>query len=567
MASQVVQDTGSSQAHAEHVQIQLQAAFGSAFTIWRPSDNGWASLDGGVGDASHAAPSELVAYFEQLSSEAPNSPRIVTLATGETYACANCREDADHPLVVSGRIDLDAQRLASSLAQGAMRQATQQIDSRAQQELIDCYATRLSESLEELTFLRRLSRHIELCDARRSLAEVAQAILPQLRGLLGVEGICLIAAESDPRTGRTWPGQVMQASGMLAGTSDYWIGAIEEMGIAAMQVLVKNYFGVVDLGPPPIRTLRSMVLAPLANNGVVFGWLLGINKCLPDENVGAPYRSLGEDQIGSIEASLLEAAALMLASHAANCRLLHEKDSLVVDVIHTLVGVIEAKDAYTCGHSDRVALIARRLGEELGLELGECDDLFLSGLLHDIGKIGISDDILLKPGQLTEQEFAQVKLHPVTGARLLQGLRPLEKLIPGVLHHHEAVDGSGYPHGLQGEQIPHMARILAVADAFDAMTSDRPYRSGLPVAKAESILSNGAGKQWDAEVVKAILEIHADIADIRIQWQYHLENMLNVRAQSKLGSEVVGTASMLTALAATKGFMEMSSCDVAWSGN
>jgi HD-GYP domain-containing protein (c-di-GMP phosphodiesterase class II) len=141
------------------------------------------------------------------------------------------------------------------------------------------------------------------------------------------------------------------------------------------------------------------------------------------------------------------------------------------------------------------------------MPLAESDRIYLSGLLHDVGKIGIRDDVLLKQGRLTEDEFAEIKKHPQIGYSIVRNLSQLEDVLPGILHHHEAMDGSGYPHGLAGDQIPLMARILAVADGYDAMTSDRPYRPGMSWDRAVAILRDRSGRQWDREVVAAFLKL------------------------------------------------------------
>ena len=166
---------------------------------------------------------------------------------------------------------------------------------------------------------------------------------------------------------------------------------------------------------------------------------------------------------------------------------------------------IDARDPYTRGHSDRVGSLSARIAKCLGIDKEERQRIYLSGLLHDVGKIGIRDDVLLKSGRLTEEETAQMRSHPEVGRGIVQQVGELNDLLPGILHHHESIDGSGYPHGLSGEQIPLMARIIAVSDAYDAMTSDRPYRKGFTNEKAFAILQNGAGVQWDRNVVEAFL--------------------------------------------------------------
>lgn len=188
--------------------------------------------------------------------------------------------------------------------------------------------------------------------------------------------------------------------------------------------------------------------------------------------------------------------------------------SLTQDIVRTLVSAIDAKDAYTCGHSDRVARYAARLALELRCPPRFVRRTFLAGLVHDIGKIGIRDEILTKQGPLTDAEFEEVKAHPQMGCEILAGLEPVRDLLPAVLHHHERWDGRGYPYQLQGERIPRMARILAVADAFDAMRSDRPYRRGLSHSAAERILRDGAGTQWESAVVDACLAAREDMGAI-----------------------------------------------------
>jgi HD-GYP domain-containing protein (c-di-GMP phosphodiesterase class II) len=210
----------------------------------------------------------------------------------------------------------------------------------------------------------------------------------------------------------------------------------------------------------------------------------------------------------------MDSAAAMLATHARNVELFRESESLFIGVIRALAGAIDAKDPYTCGHSDRVARIAKRLAEELRLSTGECEQVYLAGLLHDIGKIGIADSILCKPGPLTDEEYAEIKKHPVIGFAILRHVQHLQHALPGVLHHHESFDGTGYPGNLKGTETPLLARIIAVADAYDAMTSDRPYRKAMPFEKAEAIFREQTGGQWDGDVVDALFSALTDIRAI-----------------------------------------------------
>lgn len=182
-----------------------------------------------------------------------------------------------------------------------------------------------------------------------------------------------------------------------------------------------------------------------------------------------------------------------------------EKNKQLLDsFITVMVTALDARDAYTAGHSLRVATYSLEIGKRLRLPEEQLQKLYKYAILHDIGKIGIPDAVLLKDGRLTNEEFAWIKKHPVLGENILRQVQPIEEvkdLLPGIRSHHERIDGKGYPDGLQGEQIPLFGRIIAVADAFDAMTSDRTYRKGMNVEKAVSILLGGKGTQWDAEMV------------------------------------------------------------------
>ncbi|EMT44992.1 HD-GYP domain-containing protein [Anoxybacillus flavithermus] len=181
---------------------------------------------------------------------------------------------------------------------------------------------------------------------------------------------------------------------------------------------------------------------------------------------------------------------------------------LLNSFISVMTTALDARDEYTAGHSQRVAVYAVEIGKRLGMTVEQLVRLYRSAILHDIGKIGIPDHILLKDGKLTDEEFAWIKKHPVLGENIIRQVQPIEEvedLLPGIRSHHERLDGKGYPDGLEGENIPLFGRIIAVADAFDAMTSDRPYRKGMSVEKAISILLDGRGTQWDAQMVDCFI--------------------------------------------------------------
>jgi putative nucleotidyltransferase with HDIG domain len=181
-----------------------------------------------------------------------------------------------------------------------------------------------------------------------------------------------------------------------------------------------------------------------------------------------------------------------------------ETQSAYVGAIRALATALDARDPYTAGHSERVSAISVAIGRQMRLAEERLEVLRLGSLLHDIGKIGVSDHILRKPGPLTPEEFEMIKQHPGLGARILRSVPFLAPHIPIVELHHERPDGKGYPHGLAGDEIPLLARIAHVADAFDAMTSARAYRPARGSAEALAELWKCAGAQFDAEVVQAL---------------------------------------------------------------
>lgn len=251
--------------------------------------------------------------------------------------------------------------------------------------------------------------------------------------------------------------------------------------------------------------LSSLLVVPLQRCEQRAGWVVAIN-------------SMDDAGFGSVETGLLQSIAVSLSTHLQNAAVVAEQDELLLSFVRSLVSSLDAKDRYTRGHSERVAMIAKRLGIELGLSDQDVEDIYLAGLLHDVGKIGVDDAILRKPGRLTDEEFDEIKRHPSIGYQILGGIRSLQHILPGVRSHHEAFDGNGYPDGLAGYDIPTMARVLAVADSYDAMGSDRPYRNGMPLEKLEAILGDGRGTQWDADIVDAYFACRDDVREICLDW-------------------------------------------------
>ncbi|HDH01020.1 MAG TPA: HD-GYP domain-containing protein, partial [Nitrospirae bacterium] len=187
-----------------------------------------------------------------------------------------------------------------------------------------------------------------------------------------------------------------------------------------------------------------------------------------------------------------------------------ELEYLFIGLVRAMVNALDAKSPWIKGHSENVAMYAEKIAREMGFDEEEIKDLRLAGILHDVGKIGTYDYLLDKPSKLTNEEFEIVKKHPAQGAKILEGIKQLKDIVPVIRHHHERIDGRGYPEGLKGEDIPIGARILHVADSYDSMTSDRPYRPAPSREYAVSEFKKYSGIQFDRKVVEAFLKVLKD---------------------------------------------------------
>jgi len=217
----------------------------------------------------------------------------------------------------------------------------------------------------------------------------------------------------------------------------------------------------------------------------------------------------GEDpHVSSYDLRLIETAAVYAGAFLENANLYASQQSLFMGTIEALAAAIDAKDAYTCGHSRRVAYLGEILALAAGATAEQAERVRISGLVHDVGKIGVPEAVLGKAGRLTDDEFELIKQHPVIGHKILRDIPQLVDVLPGVLYHHERYDGKGYPDGLSGEQIPWVARVLGICDTFDAMSSTRSYRPAMPREKVLSEIQRCAGSQFDPELAAAFLTLN-----------------------------------------------------------
>lgn len=526
MAANVISPIRFDQQTLAEIQASLVDTFHGEFEFWLQSGDWHRLTSKGLADHTVFAANDD-ADFNRLLTAAAQTKRVATFVTESGTLLAVPIPRSGHNGLIAVRMFEDSdtywlQKLADFF----------QRDIQSQAELVslrhenNVFLRQITNDLEELTFLRSMAELLEISEFSFDFTAMVETVLPTLKPLLQADGLVLVAAEQQATGG--------EESAACVGLPTVWAGArcikprdcqrlVERYRTECeAQPVIKNHFdGTAEALSLP--GVNSFIVTPIVNGSNFIGWLLALNR-KNERNVNTeelPWQ-VSYREFGTHEATLMSSSAAILATHARNVELFREREELLVSMVRALVSAIEAKDEYTRGHSERVALYGKRIAEELGLGEDYCERLYLTGLLHDVGKIGVRDAVLRKPGPLTDDEFEEIKQHPDKGWSILQALEQLSYVLPGVLHHHETVNGRGYPDGLAGNQIPLDGRILAVADAFDAMTSDRPYRTGMPLAMAEAILKDGAGKQWDPEMIEAFFRAMPDILEIKKTYQPHV---------------------------------------------
>jgi HD-GYP domain-containing protein (c-di-GMP phosphodiesterase class II) len=505
------------------LQGSLVDTFDKEFQVWFHSDAWHLLTSDGLSD--HVLSDECdEAELGRLLTEVAQSNCPATVDTdGGLLLAIPIPRSSRKTLAAVRRFEAGDTQWLQKLAELFQRDFQNQVELVSLRHESEAFLRQVTNDFEELTFLRSMANLLEVSDLSFDFTAMAEAVLPTLKPLLDADSLVLMSAEKNADSG--------EEPKVRVGLPSVWSGT-RCVPPTTCQQLVERYRAQCEIQPvvknnfegteeaEGLLGVHSFVIVPIVNGEDFIGWLLALNRN-NEQNILAEDISWDVSylEFGTHEATLMSSSAAMLATHARNVELFREREELLVSMVRALVSAIEAKDEYTRGHSERVALYGKRLAEEL--ELGEdyCERLYLTGLLHDVGKIGVRDAVLRKPDALTDEEFEEIKQHPDKGWSILQDLEPLNYVLPGVLHHHENVNGRGYPDGLAGEQIPLDGRILAVADAFDAMTSDRPYRSGMPQQKAEAILKDGAGKQWDAEMIEAFFRVMPDILKIKKTYQ------------------------------------------------
>lgn len=503
------------------LQQKLLESFDTEFDLW-VFDGAWRQLPTSDDAEGLPAPEPFAARLE--ATRAPNAaPICLDAGDGESCLLLPLPRHQRRWVAASARFRGESARMLLRLGRLFVTEFNEQNELERLRHEHQAFLRQVTNDFEELTFLRSMSRLLEISDLSFDFLAMAGTMLPTLKPLLDTDLLVVVPAGDNgrPEVGSTLSTPAFDPNNGEQCMDDQKCCRLVEIyrELVAVQPVVKNHFERLPQSAE-FPGLHSFIIVPIVNGNVTIGWLLALNRN-NERNLNTqevPWE-ISYLEFGTHEATLMSSSAAILATHARNVDLFREREELLVSVVRALVSAIEAKDEYTRGHSERVALYGKRIAEELGYDGEFCERLYLTGLLHDVGKIGVRDAVLRKPGPLTDEEFEEIKQHPDKGWQILCDLEPLSYVLDGVLHHHEQVDGSGYPDNLAGDKIPLDGRILAVADAYDAMTSDRPYRHGMPQEKAESILRAGSGKQWDTVMVDAIFRCMPDVLRIKKEYE------------------------------------------------
>ncbi len=379
-------------------------------------------------------------------------------------------------------------------------------------EQMEKMGVELAQVYEELVLLHRLSTNMKVTESDTNFLQLA---CDSLTETVLVDGIAILLE-------RVVEGEkkfvVAAGSGLI--DLDSRMAAIVYGRL--MEEMRRGQEALLDsAADTPFRfewpaNIRSIIAVPLyakesgdsgASRGkgalAVIGFMVAVNR-------------QDKPDFDSTDIKLFASVAGGCAVFIENGRLFNDLKELFVGSLRALTSSIDAKDPYTRGHSERVALIARwiaeRLAEREPLDAEQIHQIYLSGLLHDIGKIGINESVLCKNGRLTPEERTVIQKHPTIGANILRGINQMRDIVPGVLCHHERMDGKGYPNGVPGQAIPLSAKIIGVADTFDAMTSKRVYRDAMTMEQAVEEIRKGLGTQFDEKIGRVFLE--SDISDL-----------------------------------------------------
>lgn len=347
-------------------------------------------------------------------------------------------------------------------------------------------STQLANAYEELTLIERISGGMRV---NRDIADFFHQTCLDVMQVMAVRaaGVAFCHEKCPPRP--VLHGEIELDEARLARLAGDIMAALRHRG---GYLLANNLADSVE--HRWLAGAASQLLAvPLQRGEQLLGCFFALDKA--------------GDEFNSVDAKLLASIAGESAVYLENALLFGGLHDLMMGLLHSLTSAVDAKDAYTCGHSERVALLSRQLAQRIGLPDAQVERIYMAGLLHDVGKIGVPENVLQKTGRLTSEEYELMKRHPQVGARILAEVKQLSDVVPAVLHHHERYDGRGYPSQLAGRDIPLAGRIICLADAFDAMTSNRTYRKALPLEVAMTEIRRCSGTQFDPALAEAFLEV------------------------------------------------------------
>jgi len=348
----------------------------------------------------------------------------------------------------------------------------------------------LASTYEELSLVYRISGTMKL--TREPQVFLREDVCGELLEVMGVQYAAAVLYPHAPTQG---PVEVIAAGDLdLKAEQVRRLAAVDiaPQFMGNVRSLVDNHFAGNGRSSSH-KGIDKLVAVPLSGDNQPIGILLAANKATGEFN--------------SVDVKLLSAIGSQAVVFLTNHRLYADLQELLLGVLEALTASIDAKDPYTCGHSWRVAKVSERLAIEMGYSRERVRQIYLAGLLHDVGKIGVPESVLRKPGRLNEEEYDQIKRHPTIAAKILGGIRQLDEVATGILTHHERLDGRGYPQSLSESELPMEGRIIGLADSFDAMTSDRCYRPALSLPDVIEELRRHAGTQFDPELVEKFLAI------------------------------------------------------------
>lgn len=466
-----------------------------------PHDNPELARDGRLAGpgADEAEPTLVRHVVDRLRQEGVDANAVCTTSASEA---ASQGIDLGSVSVLSlpgcgvwGVATAGASELITPMTRAWTSDARDLIDAR---QALDGFTSQMSDAYDTIDFLYSIGRSMRAPDAPvEFIALVAQRLHEVMH--FGWVAAKFLDVERVPRALRG----VLHVNGKLAGRED--AGAALDAAALRLGEGARRW---------EILSQDSTLSSPEASQVLVQpltceGRLVGV--------IAAGCKGGSDPLISSYDLQLVEAAAGHVSAFVENVALYQAQQDLFVGTIQAITAALDAKDRYTRGHSERVAYIATQIAMNIGMDPDKCQRVHVAGLVHDVGKIGVPEAVLTKRGRLTDEEFGLIKLHPTIGHNILKGIPLLADVIPAVLHHHERIDGRGYPAGLKAEEIPLFARILSVADTFDAMSSDRSYRPAMPREKVLAELQRSAGTQLDPALVEAFLKIDLSTYDQMVE--------------------------------------------------